>query len=401
MSFFEKEELSILWPFYLESILGYIVNFAPAFMLVYFLEIGLSLLQVGFLTSAALTTALVFEIPTGAIADLYGRKFSVLLGYALEGILFIAIAFSTNFYYLLGIFIIFGIAGTLSSGAKEAWVIDLIRSKRKKFSQNYFMKSGSIVAFSMFFSGILGAFLVKSYGVRIIWYFAGAGFLLSVFMLALFAQESFKQKKTKVKESFKEVSKQTKTSISFSLKHPILFWYLLAMFFIAFQGVFSTSISWVPFLQELNLPVHYFGYMWSGMMLVAAVSPLFSKKLMTKGKEINFFIKMSIIGGGSFLLVYFVHSWVYAIAIMLFAEFFWETQTPVSKTYFHKFIPSKLRATVGSFQGMIYSFAGIIGMPIAGYLVDTVGARYVIMISGILTIPAIISYLMIKEEGME
>ena len=47
---------------------------------------------------------------------------------------------------------------------------------------------------------------------------------------------------------------------------------------------------------------------------------------------------------------------------------------------------------------MIYSLAGIIALPIVGYLVDVIGARYTIMLSSAFIIPGIISYMMMKEK---
>jgi len=82
---------------------------------------------------------------------------------------------------------------------------------------------------------------------------------------------------------------------------------------------------------------------------------------------------------------------------MLLGEFFYEIKTPVENIYFHKYIIKKLRATIGSIKSMLISLAAIIAMPIAGYLVDTIGPRYVIMISSVLLIPVIICYWLVKE----
>jgi len=44
--------------------------------------------------------ALLFEIPTGAIADIYGRKFSVLLRIILQGIIIFFMFVSSDFYII-------------------------------------------------------------------------------------------------------------------------------------------------------------------------------------------------------------------------------------------------------------------------------------------------------------
>jgi len=397
MKIFKEKELRTLWPFYLDSILSPLLFFAPAFFIVFFAGLDLSFLQIGILMAMPAVTLLIFEIPTGAIADLYGRKFSVLIGYLLEGLAFLVLFFVRDYYLILGIFAFYGFAATLSSGSKEAWVIDLIKSKKKNFIHDFFVKTSFFDSSALIVSGILGAFLVKQYGVSIIFLFAFFSFIVSILIL-LFAEEYYIRKKIKIKESFKGIFKQSKKSINYSRKHPVLAYFLLAGFFIVLAGAFSEQISWVPFLQSLEFPDYAFGYLFSGLLAITAIAPFFAKLFLKKGKEVAFFIKMSLIGTGLFLLVYFANIWAVAILILFVSEFFWEIQTPVSQTFFHKFIPNKMRATVGSFKSMIYSVAAIISLPIAGWLVDLIGGRYVIMISGIVALPGILFYLKIKQK---
>jgi len=78
MKIFQKGELKLLWPFYLDAFLSPMLFFMPAFVVVYFRDLGFSLFQISLLTMMMPLSMFLFEIPTGAIADLYGRKFSVL-----------------------------------------------------------------------------------------------------------------------------------------------------------------------------------------------------------------------------------------------------------------------------------------------------------------------------------
>src|SRR3989344_5116051 len=115
MKIFQKDELKILWPFYIERFLTHILFFAPAFWILQFQQ-SLSLFQIGILFSVLSITTFLFEVPTGAFADIYGRKASVLFSYFLTAITLIFLAFVTNFYILVLIFAIWGIANTFSSG---------------------------------------------------------------------------------------------------------------------------------------------------------------------------------------------------------------------------------------------------------------------------------------------
>src|SRR6056297_881052 len=171
---FKKNELKILWPFYLKSLLQFLMIFT-AFYVIQLQGLGLSLFKIGVLFSVWGISELIFEIPTGAIADIYGRKFSTILGFSSLGAIMVAIYFSHNFYSLLTLFFLMGIAGTFFSGADDAWVVDLLKRKRKKdLVDEYFKKIASFSSFAMLLSGAVGAFFVGKYGLNIIWIVTGA-----------------------------------------------------------------------------------------------------------------------------------------------------------------------------------------------------------------------------------
>jgi MFS family permease len=198
MKFFKKGELKLLWPFYLDSLISPMLFLISAFMVVYFRNFGLSLFQTSLLFAMIPLFMILFEIPTGAIADLYGRKFSVLIGTIILGITIISIFFLTNFYALLFAFAMIGIGNTFSSGAKEAWITDLIKKEKKDFLLGYFAKSSSMESFGLVLSGIIGALLVKQFGISVIWIVTGLSFLIT-FSFLIFAKEHFVKRKIKIK----------------------------------------------------------------------------------------------------------------------------------------------------------------------------------------------------------
>ena len=63
-----------------------------------------------------------------------------------------------------------------------------------------------------------------------------------------------------------------------------------------------------------------------------------------------------------------------------------------------KFIPSKIRATIGSLRSMVMGTAAAIGLIIAGVIADIVGPKMTIIYSAFFMIPAVIFYLKIKNK---
>jgi len=397
MKFFKQGELKLLWPFYLDALISPMLFFMPAFVIVYFRDLGLNLFQISILTMMMPLFMLLFEIPTGAVADIYGRKFSVLLGTIIEGLAIISIFFLNNYYALLFAFAMIGFGSTFNSGAREAWVTDLIKKERKNFLHGYFAKTHSIDSFGLVISGIIGVFLVKQFGVSIIWIVAGISFSVT-FLLLSFAKEHFIKRNVKIKDSFRKVAKQSLISIKYVKNHSVLFLFLIASALLVFTNVFNGDLAWVTFLQGLNFPDYAFGYMWSAMGFVGIFAPLISLKFMKKGSERKFILSIIVLIMIFLLLIIFVQTIAFAFLILLSSTFFYGMSYPAERVYFHRFIKSKLRATVGSVESMLFGFIGILAMPLAGLTVDHLGARYTIFLSALLMIPSLIILLKIKDR---
>jgi len=398
MKLFEKEEFRILWPFYLEYFISSCLFFMPAFLIVYFSGLGLTAFQMGILLAIWPLSSLIFEIPTGAFADLYGRKASVLLGYFLEALVMLSLFFWKDFKLMLISFTVLGLATTFSSGSKDAWIVDMINKTNRKVIHGFFSKMQFFISVGLIFSGIIGAFLVKIYGLSIIWIAAFSSYILSIILLQIFTRGDYLRKKTNFFGSISNLKKQTKISLSYSRKHHIIFYLILAGMVAAFALNLQSSIAWIPLLEDLGMKEHQFGYLWSAMSLITAISPILALKFLKKGKEKNFIVLglvfWSIITAG----ILFAYNLIFALIVMFLGLLFYFAKNPSEEVYFHRFIPSKLRATVGSIRNMVFSLAVIIILPIEGWLVDNIGPRYTILISVLLMIPAIIIYSRIREN---
>lgn len=397
MWIFHKGELKVLWPFYAESFCAYLIHFAPAFMVLYFSKLGFSFAQLGLLLAIIPITSILFEIPTGAIADLYGRKFSVLLGYLFEGLGYLALFFVTDFSLIFLVYVVIGVATTLSSGSKEAWVIDLLKKKDRGLIHNYFSNTQIIESLSLVLSGIIGAFVVASLGLSVIWVFAFLSFVLSILIL-LFAKEVFK--KQELHSVHIEVFKQAKKAARYAHGHNVLFYYLGATFLLAFAATFSSGLTWTPLLKGLSFPDYGFGLMWSAVSFVIMIAPFFSKKFLKPNKEKRFMIIALSASSVFALLVLFANSWLFALACILLLELFVEMRTPASRVYFHRFVPNKLRATLGSLKAMLVSIASAASLIVGGYIIDLIGPKYSLVVFVPTVLVAILFLIKMKEKSV-
>ncbi|MBR9705610.1 MFS transporter [Candidatus Pacearchaeota archaeon] len=397
---FSKKELKLLWPFYTNSFMM-ILFFVIPFMVVHFSSLGFSATQIGLLFAVWPLGSLLFEIPTGAIADIYGRKFSVISGGLLMGIFLTLIYFFQSYWIIMILLALVGISQTLTTGSREAWVVDLLNAnKMEKFQKSFFAKSYSIANIGVVISGLLGAFLVSNFGLKIIWFAGGLSFFISSFFLS-FAQEKYKKQKTNLKDSMKEVVKQSKTSIKFGYRHPVLFYLFIITFLFAISFSIRGFVAWTPFLTSLNFPKIGFGYLWSALGIMGIIAPLLSNKFSKENKEKKTLITISFIFIFLGIIIFFSNNLIILLASFLCLSFTNGFRVPIREVYFQRFIPSKLRATVGSIRSLIIGISSIIGLTVSGLIVDAIGGRYAIIIALSLMIPVIILYLMIKEDKIK
>ncbi|MCC6179334.1 MAG: MFS transporter [Chloroflexi bacterium] len=87
-------------------------------------EADLSAFQLVFLGTAQGITALVFEVPTGVLADTISRKWSLVLAHLVMSVGMIATGLHASFPALVMTQMLWGLGWTFSSGAEVAWLTD-------------------------------------------------------------------------------------------------------------------------------------------------------------------------------------------------------------------------------------------------------------------------------------
>jgi MFS family permease len=103
----------------------YWTHFVAAVLVPFFTDwAGLTLTQVFTLNAWFMFCLMVFEVPTGAVADRFGRKWSIVLGSIVTAAACFVYVSTPRFVVFLGAEVLFGLGGALVSGADEALAYD-------------------------------------------------------------------------------------------------------------------------------------------------------------------------------------------------------------------------------------------------------------------------------------
>jgi len=100
----------------------------PVWIVFLTVERGFSLTQVTSAEGLFLIGMVALEVPTGAIADRYGRSRSMGLGSLFLAVAVLIFAFTQTFSVLLASFMLWSVASTLVSGADNALLFDTLKS---------------------------------------------------------------------------------------------------------------------------------------------------------------------------------------------------------------------------------------------------------------------------------
>ena len=126
----------------------------------------------------------ILEVPTGYIADVYGKKVSMSLSMVALFFGCVIFGFANNFWQFGLGELCFALGGALSSGATEAWLVEKLGTEK---ADQTFAKVGKISSYFNFGYSILGGVLAYYLGYEktmfVIASFFLAGSLFSVFVL--------------------------------------------------------------------------------------------------------------------------------------------------------------------------------------------------------------------------
>lgn len=172
---------------------GFLKNlrFYDAFLLLFFLENGASYAQIGILYATREIVINVFEIPSGIVADTYGRKHSLLAAFASYILSFLVFYYSTNFQLLLMAMILYGIADAFRSGTHKGMIMDYL--KLKGWEEHKVIYYGHTRSWSQKGSAIsalfAGCLVFYSGNYRMIYLFSIIPYLFNFWNLFTYPQE--------------------------------------------------------------------------------------------------------------------------------------------------------------------------------------------------------------------
>lgn len=340
---------------------GFPFAFHHAIYVLFLLDNGMDMYQIGLINFAFMVAVFLFEVPTGVVADFLGRKFSVVLGAFITGLASIVyfLSYSFWFFVLSEVLVAFGIS--MISGALDAWVKDSLDMNGYKEKIGGVFSHGEVaVRTASLLGGSLGA-LVGVVSLRLPFLISGLGVLVGAALSILIIDESyFEKQKLGWKKSFRGMGVIIKKSVYYGYQNKNVWRLILAgsLLMLIFQPL---NMNWsIVFEKKIGLWV--IAVAWVGIKLFEMLGNFACGRLIKKGVSEKILMIYGAIEIGVLILVASVvqSGWLILWAFWLH-EIGRGVFNPAHKAYLHDNIPSKERATIGSFNSMITKAGAAIG----------------------------------------
>jgi MFS family permease len=371
----------------------------------FLLDAGLSA-TAAFAANALFTAGMVlFEVPTGVVADTWGRRASYLLGS-------VTLAISTALYWLAwqmqapfwawaATSALLGLGFTFFSGATEAWLVDALKFTGFKGNLESIFAKGQIVGGAAMLSGsVLGGLVAQWTNLGVPYLLRGLTLVVTFGVAYLYMRDwGFVPKPGK--HPVREMGQVVRASVRYGLGNRPVRWMMLAAPFTFGVGIYA-FYAMQPYLLELygNEQAYSIaglaaaiiaGAQIAGGLLAPRIRRLVGRR--TTALITGLLVEVVLLA----LLGLTTAFWV-AVGLLVLWGLAGAATLPIRMAYMNGLIPSAQRATVLSFDNLLGSSGGVVIQPALGKVADAASYATSYLVGAGITLAALPFMLLARRE---
>jgi MFS family permease len=361
-----------------------------------------------FAVNAFFTAGLVlFEVPTGVVADVRGRRFSYLLGtltLALATVLYLWMwRIHAGFWLWAGASVLLGLGFTFFSGAVEAWLVDALKATGFHGQLDSVFARGEIVeGVAMLAGSVAGGYLAQETNLGVP-YVVRAVVLGLSFVLALALMRDVGFTPNRGGGLIQEMTRVLRGALDYGLRNPPVRPVMLANIFTDGVSIYAFYAMQPYLLQLYGDPTAYGiaglaaavvgGAQIGGGILVPYLGRLF--RFRTSVLLCAVVLNTAVLAAVGLL----AHFWT-AVGLLVLWGLLFSLIRPVRQTYVNGLIPSEQRATVLSFDSLMGSSGGVAIQPVLGRVADVWGYPSSYLCSAAVQALALPFLFVVRRQGL-
>lgn len=348
-----------------------------SFWILFFIQNGLSLLQIGLLESIFHGTSLLCEIPSGMLADRFSYKTNLYLARLASIVSSILILFGQgNFWIYALAMMVSAWSYNFDSGTSTAFLYDsaVEAGQKDRYLQISSFLSGVAEVTRTLGTVVAGFFI---HGALAWTYLIAIGLSFLSIILIYFMKEPMAKREKNEALTFKTIVLQVRKEWH---EKPVLFYWmmtyqlvgtLMCMFYFYYQQKISDLAGWQVSLVML---------IGSGLNLIAVYV---ASQIGKKWNSNRVFPTLVALTGLALLLVFFGTPFAFLLVYLL-TDTFYAVYQPIYFNDLQGYLPSSVRATMLSINSMLFSLSMIVIFPLTGWLIDRWGLVAVFLVLGLI-----------------
>ncbi len=397
--------------------------FLGPFYPLFLLSLDLSLTQASAVLAAYFLTTLLFEVPTGAVADVFGRRAAFLLSCLVRASAFLLYFFADSFADCIAAEMIDAFGTALSSGALEAWAVDQTQAEGDaRPTTRLFARANTWMRGMMALLGLAGV-AVASIDLRLPWLVGAAGYS-STFVFAWFFMretrgsaavtapahaselDGLTTRAATREHSLGSLLATASASVARTL-HEALGEILssatvrvLCLLTVATAfSVMPVYFAWPAFVRDLvDSELLVLGLVWSAISLASALgSATVPRALRAANRPLVLALTEALRGVG-IGLVALATSLGQATLGLVLLEFGLGLSSPIFQAWVNEHVGNERRATVLSMVEMSFTSGAAVGLLILGRVAEVHGFRTAWLISAALLVALAPTFLLMRWQ---
>lgn len=346
-------------------------------VVLFYHENGLDEQYIFYLHAVYSICIVIFEIPSGYIADILGRKPAIIMGTVLGFAGFAAYAASHKLIFFIVAEVLLGIGQSCISGSDSAILYDSLYELKQK--NKYLKTEGRITGIGNYaeaFAGLLGPIIaVNTFRTT---YIAQACVAFVAIPAALMLAEPHRHKPSSTKR-ISQLIRIVKFALieNKELRSNILF--------SAITGACTLTMAWYAqiIFDEINVPNIWFGALWAVLNVLVGVGSYMSYKVVNKMGMVKTAYTIAVIIPLMFIICGLVLNYYIFIGLTVF-YILRGIATPMLKNAINLVSSSDIRATVLSVRSLIIRLIYSVLGPAIGIINKQFSLAHALVLSGLL-----------------
>lgn len=359
---------------------------------IFLLSRGLDLFEMNVVLMTFFIATALFEVPTGAVADVYGRRISFVLACFVRSSAFLLYTWADDFTDCVLAEFIDALGVTLASGALQAWAVDGIRAEGDdRPTDRLFARAEMTVRAVMIVGGITGGILADI-DLLLPWYVGTVGFAVTG-IYGLLAMNESRPSRRAARNAFRPLLEQTRAGIQAARSSSVVAM-LCILSAVAAAAMFPINMTWPPRLEQLTdrgywvLGVATALFNAAGFCGAASTTRLLRHMRRETLLFTTTLIRGLAIGGAALATTFYP-----VFAGLLVRELLSGATRPPYQAWLNEHIESEQRATVLSVASMSFTLGASVGLAGLGLVARAWGFPPAWLISGVLFLVAAPGYL--------